>query len=239
MPSYILWVYAGNSNYDRILWCVIWHFSSLKVWVEGLTVTKDSETLGFSHLGAPNLQLIWFLCTLVAHLVAHFQHWAHLMGLNVPEGFPQHCCKIPKPHSKDTSAMPSYILWVYAGNSNYDRILWCVIWHCSSLKVWVGVPTVTKDSETLGFSHLGTPNLQLIWFLCTLVAHFQHWVHLMGLNIPEGFPNIAARSQNPTAKTPQQCQVTFCGCMLGTVIMILGTVIMMESYDVWFGIFPH
>ena len=93
------------------------------------------------------------------------------------------------------------------------------------IKIWVGVPTVTKDSETLGFSHLGTPNLQLIWFLCTLVAHVQHWAHLMGLNVPEGFPSIAARSQNSTAKTPQQCQVTFCGCMLGTVIMI-------ESYDV-------
>ena len=46
MPNYILWVYAGNSNYDGILWCVIWHFSSLKVWTEGPTVTKDSETLG-------------------------------------------------------------------------------------------------------------------------------------------------------------------------------------------------
>ena len=53
MPNYILWVYSGNSNYDGILCCVIWHFSSLKVWVEGPTVTKDSETLGFSRLGTP------------------------------------------------------------------------------------------------------------------------------------------------------------------------------------------
>ena len=173
------------------------------------------------------------------HIGCSFPALGSFDGIECSWRFPQHCCKIPKPHSKDTSAMPSYILWVYAGNSNYDTgnsnydgILWCVIWHFSSLKIWVGVPTVTKDSETLGFSNLGTPNLQLIWFLCTLVAHFQHWAHLMGLNVPASFPNIAARSQNPTAKTPQQCQVTFCGCMLGTVIM-------MESYDVWFAIFPH
>ena len=36
----------------------------IKSWVEGPTVTKDSETLGFSRLGTPNLQLVRFLCTI-------------------------------------------------------------------------------------------------------------------------------------------------------------------------------
>ena len=116
-------------------------------------MTKDSETLGFSHLGTPNLHLVRFLCT----IGCSFPALGSFDGIECSCRVPQHCCKIPNPHRKDTSAMPNYILWVYAGNSNYDGILWCVIWHVSSLKVWVEGPTVTKDSETLGFSHLGTP----------------------------------------------------------------------------------
>ena len=119
MPNYILWAYAGNSNYDGILCCVIWHFSSLKVWTEGPTVTKDSETLGFSHLGTPNLQLARFLCT----IGCSFPALGSFDGIECSCRVPQHCCKIPKPHRKEASAMPNYILWVYAGNSNYDGIL--------------------------------------------------------------------------------------------------------------------
>ena len=228
MPNYILWVYAGNSNYDGILCCVIWHFSSLKVWTEGPTATKDSETLGFSHLGTPNLQLVRFLCT----IVCSFPALGSFDGIECSCRVPQHCCKIPKPHRKEASAMPNYILWVYAGNSNYDGILCCVIWHFSSLRVWTGGPTATKDSETLGFSHLGTPNLQLVRFLCTIGCSFPALGSFDGVECSCRVPQHCCKIPNPTGKRPQQCQITFCGCMLGTVIM-------MESYDVSFGIFPH
>ena len=80
----------------------------------------------------------------------------------------------------------------------------------SSSKVLVEGPTVTKDSETLGLVHLGGPNLQLVYVNISMVP--AHHVLLFS-------------QQNPKGKTPQQCQVTFCGCILGTVIM-------MESYDV-------
>ena len=117
--NYILWVYAGNRNYDGILCCVILHFSSLKVWTEGPTATKDSEILGFSHLGTPNLQLVRFLCT----IGCSFPALGSFDGIECSCMVPQHCCKIPKPHRKEASAMPNYILWVYSGNSNYDGIL--------------------------------------------------------------------------------------------------------------------
>ena len=110
---------SGNSNYDGILCCVIWHFSSLKVWTEGPTATKDSETLGFSHLGTPNLQLVRFLCT----IGCSFPALGSFDEIECSCRVPQHCCKIPKPYNKEASAMPNYILWVYAGNSNYDGIL--------------------------------------------------------------------------------------------------------------------
>ena len=90
---------------------------------------------------------------------------------------------------------------------------------------------MTKDSEILGFSHLGTPNLQLVRFLCTIGCSFPALGSFDGIECSCRVP-IAARSQNPTGKRPQQCQITFCGCMLGTVIM-------MESYVVSFDIFPH
>ena len=128
--------------------------------------------------------------------------------------------------------MPNYILWVYSGNSNYDGILCCVIWHFSSLKVWTEGPTATKDSETLGFSHLGTPNLQLVRFLCTIGCSFPALGSFDGIECSCRIPQHCCKIPNPTGKRPQQCQITFCGCMLGTVIM-------MESYVVSFGIFPH
>ena len=162
--------------------------------------------------------------------------WVHLMEMDVPAGSPQHCCKIPKRHRKVSSAMSNYILWVYAGNSNNKGILWSVIWHFSSLKVWVEGVTVTRDSETLGFSHLGNPNLQ---YLTINRVPVHHWLLISSIGFIwwkwmflQGPANIAARSQNPTGKSAQQCQITFCGCMLGTATM-------MESYDVSFGIFPH
>ena len=109
-------------------------------------------------------------------------HWLLMSNIGfiwwkwmILQGPPYHYYKIPKPHRKVNSAMPNYRLWMYAGNSNNDGILWCVNWHFSSLKIWVEGVTVTRNSETLDFSHLGTPTyniLQLVGFLYTIGCSF-------------------------------------------------------------------
>ena len=64
-------------------------------------------------------ELVRCLCT----IGCSFPALGSFDGMECSCRVPQHCCRIPKPHRKEASAMPNYILWVYAGNSNYDGSL--------------------------------------------------------------------------------------------------------------------
>ena len=127
--------------------------------------------------------------------------------------------------------MPTYILWVYTGNINNGRILWSLILAFFLIKcLGKGSHSDQAWRNTRIFTP-GGPNLQYPFFHMVPMHHwcimssigFTGW-KFMFLRTP---PNTAARSQNSKGKRPQQCQLTFCGCILGVLTMV-------ESHDLSF-----
>jgi len=185
-----------------------------------------------------DLKIVSYICETTSKIVTYIFEVCGCVALTLMPNNSQPIASLIQHTHKKIYNPPNlqYIYWVVTYFCRKIRKSWWNLMMCHLafflIKSLGRSPTVTKDSETLGFSHLGAPTYNSYGSCAPLFAHFKHWVHLMGLNVPAGSPNIAARSQSPTGKTPQQSQITFCGCMLGTVLM-------MESYGTLWCVIWH